>query len=448
MAKRTASDVLVEVLIDWGVKVVFGLPGDGINGPMEALRTRQDQIRFVQVRHEEAAAFMACAYAKYTGKLGCCLATSGPGGIHLLNGLYDAKCDQAPVIAITGQTYSDLLGSRYQQEVNMTLLYEDVSVYNQAVVNPNQVEMIAHEACRHALNNRGVSHLTFPVDYQEMEVTGKHSMHYVKGGQTSEWRRRKLVPTAADLQQAAGVLNDGRKVAILVGQGALDAREEVTELADKLGAPVVKALLGKGVIPDDSPYTTGGIGLLGTGPSQDVMESCDTLLIVGSSFPYMEYLPKPKNAKGVQIDDMADRIGLRYPVEVGLVGDSKRTLQELLPFVQRKEDRGFLRKAQEGMEKWKELIAERGAKNDSPIKPQRVAYELSQLADENAIVSCDTGTLTTWFAQEFCLRGNQKFSCSGTLATMAPDCLMRLRPRLPIRIAKASPSWATGDSRC
>lgn len=420
MAKKTASDVLVEVLKEWGVKVVFGLPGDGINGIMEALRQQQEEIRFVQVRHEEAAAFMACAYAKYTGKLGCCLATSGPGGIHLLNGLYDAKCDQAPVIAITGQTYSDLLGSHYQQEVNMTLLFEDVAIYNQAVVNPNQVDMIANEACRHALNNRGVSHLTFPVDYQEMEVTNEHSMHYVKGGQTSEWRRPKLVPTAPDLQQAATILNEGKKVAILVGQGALDAREEVIELADKLAAPVVKALLGKAVIPDNSPFTTGGIGLLGTGPSQDAMESCDTILIVGSSFPYMEYLPKPKNAKGVQIDDRADRIGLRFPVEVGLVGDSKRTLQELLPFIQRKEDRDFLSNAQEGMQKWNELIAERGAKDESPIKPQRVAWELSQLANDDAIISCDTGTLTTWLAQEFCIRGTQKFSCSGTLATMAP----------------------------
>jgi pyruvate dehydrogenase (quinone)/pyruvate oxidase len=420
MAKKTASDVLVEGLIDWGVSVVFGIPGDGINGPIEALRTRQDKIRFVQVRHEEAAAFMACAYAKYTGKLGCCLATSGPGGIHLLNGLYDAKCDQAAVIAITGQTYSDLIGSHYQQEVNMPQLFEDVTVYNQPVVNPNQVEMLVHEACRHALNNRGVSHLCFPIDYQEAEVTGRHSMHYVKGGQTSAWARPKLTPGKPELQAAADILNAGERVAILVGQGALGARDEVLLLAEKLGAPVVKALLGKGVVPDDSPYTTGGIGLLGTTPSQEVMEDCDTLLIIGSSFPYMEYLPKPDHAKGIQIDDRPDRIGLRYPVEVGLVGDARRSLQELLPLLSPKGNRRFLEKSQKGMQGWNELMKERGERSESPIKPQRVAWELSKLAASDAIISCDTGTITSWIAQEFTLRENQMFSCSGTLATMAP----------------------------
>ncbi|HEY3782185.1 MAG TPA: thiamine pyrophosphate-dependent enzyme [Fimbriimonadaceae bacterium] len=420
MAKKNASDVLIEGLISWGVDVVFGLPGDGINGPMEALRQRQDKIRFIQVRHEEAAAFMACAYAKYTGKLGCCLSTSGPGGIHLLNGLYDAKCDQAPVVAITGQTYSDLIGSHYQQEVNMTLLFEDVTVYNQQVSNPNQVEMLINEACRHALNSRGVSHLTFPIDYQEAEVTGKHSMHYVKGGDTTTWSKPTAMPSHSDLSRAAEVLNQGKKVAILVGQGALGAREEVLQVADLLGAPVVKALLGKGVIPDDSPFTTGGIGLLGTGPSQDAMEQCDTILLIGTSFPYMEYLPKPDRARGVQIDDKSDRIGLRYPVEVGLVGDSQRTLQALIPLLQRNGNRDFLEDAQKSMKKWNELMKDRGEKQDSPIKPQRVAWELSQLVSDDAIISTDSGTITTWIAQEFTLRANQKFSCSGTLATMAP----------------------------
>src|SRR5438874_6284583 len=277
---RTAADVLVEGIIDWGVDTVFGLPGDGINGIMEALRTRQDKVRFIQVRHEEAAAFMACAYAKYTGKLGCCLATSGPGGIHLLNGLYDAKLDQAPVLALTGQTYSDLKGSNFQQEVNMTALFEDVSIYNQEVINPNQVEMLADEACRHALNHRGVAHITFPVDYQEAKPSGNGSMHKRKVATTSRWTPSHSCPPEAELKQAAEILNKAKKPVVLVGQGARGAGAEVIQIAEKLGAPIVKALLGKEVVPDDHPLCTGGLGLLGTTPSVEAMEECDALLII------------------------------------------------------------------------------------------------------------------------------------------------------------------------
>jgi pyruvate dehydrogenase (quinone) len=416
---HTAADVLVEGIIDWGVDTVFGIPGDGINGIMEALRTRQNRVRFIQVRHEEAAALMACAYAKYTGRLGCCLATSGPGGIHLLNGLYDAKLDQAPVLAITGQTYSDLKGSKFQQEINMTLLFEDVTVYNQEVINPNQVEMLTNEACRHALNHRGVAHITFPVDYQEIEPTGRVSMHKVKGATTSRWSPPHAVPPEDELRIAGFILNEAKRPVILVGQGALGATDEVIEIADKLGAPVVKALLGKAVVPDDHPLTTGGLGLLGTTPSQEAMEQADALLIIGSSFPYMEYLPKPDQAKGVQIDDKADRIGLRFPVEVGLVGDAKPTVAALSRFVERKEDRSFLEQAQAGMKDWWELMRTRAMKTDVPIKPQRVAWELSELAADDAIISTDSGTITTWIARQFKMRGTQKFSCSGTLSTMA-----------------------------
>lgn len=416
---ETAADVLVERIIAWGVDTVFGLPGDGINGIMEALRTRQERVRFIQVRHEEAAAFMACAYAKYTGRLGCCLATSGPGGIHLLNGLYDAKLDQAPVLAITGQTYSDLKGSNYQQEINMTLLFEDVSVYNQEVINPNQVRMLADEACRHALNHRGVAHITFPVDYQEVVPTGKTSVHKRPGHTTSRWSKPEAIPREDDLRIAAFLLNEAQRPLILVGQGALGARDEVVEIADKLGAPIVKALLGKAVVPDDHPLTTGGLGLLGTRPSEEAMEQCDALLIVGSSFPYMEYLPKPGQAKGVQIDDKADRIGLRYPVEVGLVGDAKPTLAALSRFIERKSERSFLEQAQAGMKDWWELMRTRAMRDDVPIKPQRVAWELSELAADDAIISTDSGTITTWIARHFKMRGQQKFSCSGTLSTMA-----------------------------
>lgn len=417
---KTAADVLVEGILDWGVDTVFGLPGDGINGIMEALRTRQERVRFVQVRHEEAAAFMACAYAKYTGRLGCCLATSGPGGIHLLNGLYDAKLDQAPVLAITGQTYSDLKGSNFQQEVNMTRLFDDVAIYNQEVINPNQVEMLTDQACRHALNHRGVAHITFPVDYQEVAPSGKTSMHKRVGSTSSSWSKPIAVPPEDELRIAAQILNESKKPVILIGQGARGAGSEVIEIADKLGAPVVKALLGKEVVPDDHPLTTGGLGLLGTTPSQDAMENCDALLIIGSSFPYMEFLPKPGQAKGVQIDDKADRIGLRFPVEVGLVGDAKPTVAALSRFINRKEERSFLEEAQKGMQEWQETLRARALRDDVPIKPQRVAWELSELASDDAIISTDSGTITSWIAQYFKIRGTQKFSCSGTLATMAP----------------------------
>jgi pyruvate dehydrogenase (quinone) len=417
---NTAADILVETIIEWGVDTVFGLPGDGINGLMEALRTRQDRVRFIQVRHEEAAAFMACAYGKYTGRLGCCLATSGPGGIHLLNGLYDAKLDQSPVLAITGQTYSDLKGSKFQQEVNMLRLFDDVAVYNEEVINPNGVQMLANAACRHALNNRGVAHITFPVDYQEVEPNGDGTQHKVEGSTNANWSRPVVVPPESDLKLAAEILNESTRPVMLVGQGALGARNEVIEIAERLGSPIVKALLGKAVVPDDSPLTTGGLGLLGTTPSQEAMEDADTLFIVGSSFPYMEYLPKPDQARGVQIDDKPNRIGLRFPVEVGLVGDARPTLKALLPFIERKKDRSFLKKAQEGMSEWRELMEIQGTRDEVPIKPQRVARELSKLVSDDAIVSTDSGTITAWIAREFAIRGDQKFSCSGTLATMAP----------------------------
>jgi pyruvate dehydrogenase (quinone) len=417
---NTAADVLIEKVIDWGVDTVFGLPGDGINGIIEALRTRQDQIRFIQVRHEEAAAFMACGYAKYTGKLGCCLATSGPGGIHLLNGLYDAKLDQAPVLAITGQTYSDLKGSNFQQEVDMVQLFSDVAVYNQEVINPNQVEMLADEACRHALNSRGVAHLTFPVDYQEQKPDNKRSMHKREGVTTSRWTRPSATPSDNEIRAAAALINEGVNPVILVGQGALGAGGEVIELAEKINAPIVKALLGKAVVPDDHPLTTGGIGLLGTTPSSEAMEACETLIIVGSSFPYVEYLPKPGQARCVQIDDKADRIGLRYPTDVGLVGDAKPTLALLNQHVNPKSDTTLLDKAQQGMNEWWELMRDQQSREDVPIKPQRVAAELSDAVDDRAIISTDSGTITSWIARHFVLRGTQKFSCSGTLATMAP----------------------------
>src|SRR5881396_2415989 len=404
----TAAEVLIDRLIDWGVEGIFGLPGDGINGIMEALRTRQEKIRFIQVRHEESAAFMACGYAKYTGKLGVCLATSGPGGIHLLNGLYDAKLDHQPVLAITGLQFHDLIGTRTQQDVALDKLFMDVAVYNERVMGATHVENVVDLACRTALAYRGVAHITIPVDFQEHELKDrKRSKRNVPHHTSDIYAPLPQIPRQSDLQRAADILNEGRKVAILAGQGALHAGDELEEAAEVLGAPIIKPLLGKAVVADDSPYTTGGIGLLGTRPSQDAIEQCDTLLMVGTSFPYIEFLPKPGQARAVQIELDAVRIGLRYPVEVGLVGDSKRTLQALIPMLKRHDDRRFLEKAQRGMADWQKLMDEQGTREDVPMKPQVVAWELNKRLRDDAIVCCDSGTIATWWARQIRVKRGQ-----------------------------------------
>jgi len=415
---NTAADILIDTIQDWGVEVVFGLPGDGINGIMEALRKRKDKIRFIQVRHEEAAAFMACGYAKYTGRLGVCLATSGPGGIHLLNGLYDAKMDGQPVLALTGHHYHDLIDTHAQQDVDLDRVFMDVAVYNTRIMGPAHVEPATHLACRTALSYRGVAHLNFPVDLQEQEAK-ERSQRNIPGHTTDVFARRAGLPSEGDLRRAAEVLNAGKRIAILAGRGALHATDELGQVAEKLGAPIVKALLGKAAVPDDSPYTTGGIGLLGTRPSQEAFENCDTLLIVGSSFPYIEFMPKPGQARGVQVDVDPTRIGLRYPVEVGLLGDSRHTLQALLPLLKRNEDRSFLEQAQAGMKDWWKLMEERHSRMDKPMKPQVVAWELGKRLSEDAIVSADSGTIATWFARHIPVKRGQMHSLSGTLATMA-----------------------------
>ncbi|PYV50825.1 MAG: pyruvate oxidase [Acidobacteria bacterium] len=416
----TAGEVLVERLIDWGVEFVFGLPGDGINGIMEALRTHHEKIRFVQVRHEESAAFMACAYAKFTGRLGVCLATSGPGGIHLLNGLYDAKLDHQPVLAITGLQFHDLTGTHTQQDVALDKLFMDVCVYNERVMGPNHVENVLDLACRSALSYRGVSHITIPVDFQDMETKkSTRSKRNVPHHSSDHYSPPCPVPTDAELRAAAEILNAGKKIAILAGQGALHAGDELEQIAELLGAPIVKALLGKAAVPDDSPYTTGSIGLLGTRPSQEVMEECDTIFIVGSAFPYIEFMPKPDQARGVQIDRNPEQIGLRFPVEVGLIGDSRRTLLSLMSLLKRNESRKFLEKAQSGMKEWWKIIEDRGTRRDKPMKPQVVAWELGKRLAENAITTCDSGTITTWWARGIPSRRGQMHSLSGNLATMA-----------------------------
>ncbi len=415
---KTAADVLVETLIDWGVEVIFGLPGDGINGIMESLRTHQEQIRFFHVRHEEAAAFMACAYAKYTGRLGACLATSGPGGVHLLNGLYDAKLDGQPVVAITGHAFHDLIDTYQQQDVDLDRLFENVAVYNTRVMGPSHVANVAMLACRTAMSYRGVAHINFPTDTQEMEVKS-HSKRNVPGHVSEVCAASARLPQESDLQRAAEILNAGKRVVILAGQGALNASDELVALAQKLSAPIVKALLGKSVVPDDSPYTTGTIGLLGTTASQVALEECDTLLMVGTSFPYIEFYPKPGEARAVQIDIDPARIGLRCPVEVGLVGDSRRTLTALLPKLKANKNRGFLEKAQKSMKEWWELMEERGTRSSKPMKPQVVAWELGKRLSSDAIVSSDSGTIATWFARQIPVKKGQKYSLSGNLATMA-----------------------------
>jgi len=415
----SAADVLIETIQDWGVEVIFGLPGDGINGIMEALRKREREVRFIQVRHEESAALAACGYAKFTGKLGVCLATSGPGAIHLLNGLYDAKLDGQPVLALTGMPYHDLIGTHAQQDVEVDKVFADVATYNARIMSSTHVENVADLACRTALSYRKVAHITFPVDLQDQEVEKKGSKRNVPHHTSDVFARGARLPAEKDLRRAAEILNEGKRVAMLVGQGALKATDELEQVAERLAAPIVKALLGKAAVPDDSPYTTGQVGLLGTRPSQEAFEECDTLLMVGTSFPYIEFLPKPGQARAVQIDIDAVRIGLRYPVEVGLVGDARRALEALLPLLEYHDDRRFLEKAQQGMKEWWKLMEERGTVQDTPMKPQVVAWELGKRLRDDAIVIADSGTIATWWARQIPARRGQMHTLSGTLATMA-----------------------------
>lgn len=415
-----AADILVDTLIAWKVEVVFGLPGDGINGIMEALRTRQDKIRFVQVRHEESAAFMACAYAKWTGRLGVCLATSGPGGTHLLTGLYDAKLDQAPVLSITGMQFHDLIETCTQQDVDLTKVFSDVAIFNAQVSDAAHMENVAGLACRSALSRRGVAHLSIANDIQEQDLgEAKRSRRNQPGHVPNRWFEGRRLPDEEELDRAATILNQASKVAILAGRGALGASAELERTADLLAAPVAKALLGKAVLPDDHPHVTGGIGILGTLPSQEAMERCDALLIVGSTFPYVEYYPKPGSARAVQIDRDGQRIGLRYPVEAGLVGDAAETLRLLNQRLTRKHDRGFLEQAQAGMQRWREMMSRSETRAEAPLKPQVVASAFGQRLPDNAVLASDSGQNTELAARHVEMRRGQSFGVSGALASMA-----------------------------
>ncbi|MER8752352.1 thiamine pyrophosphate-binding protein [Mesorhizobium sp. M1050] len=412
------AEILVDTLIAWDVRVIFGLPGDGINGIMEALRTRQDKIRFVQVRHEESAAFMATAYAKWTGKLGVCLATSGPGGTHLLTGLYDAKLDQAPVLAITGMQFHDLIETFTQQDVNLTRVFNDVTVFNAHVADAAHMESVAGLACRSALAGRGVSHLSIASDVQE-QTAAKRSMRNLPKHTPDRWFEGSKQPDEAQLDLAADILNTASKVAILAGRGALHAKAELESTADLLAAPVAKALLGKAVLPDDHPNVVGGIGMLGTLASQEIMEQCEALLIVGSTFPYIEYYPKPGKARGIQIDRNAQRIGLRHPVEAGLVGDAAVTLQLLNKRLKQKTDSSFLEQARQSVRRWRGMMAEAEGKDDVPLKPQRVVKAFGDRMPANAILATDSGQNTELAARHIDIKAGQDFAVSGSLASMA-----------------------------
>src|SRR5437764_5988974 len=434
---KTVADLLIERLVDWGVNTLFGLPGDGINGIFEALRTHQDKIKFVQVRHEEAAAFAACGYAKFTGGLGVCLATSGPGAIHLLNGLYDAKLDGASVLALTGQTYHDLIGTFYQQEVDLVRLFSDVAVYNHEVRAPGHVDALINEACKAALSRRGVAHVCFPTDLQhepgpEAYVRKGKSAHDAAGHTSAAWTRTHPAAPDRALDATAKLLCEAERPALLVGAGALGAGDLVTAVSERLGAPIVHAYLGKAVVPTDHPNHMGGTGLLGDRPGVLAMEQCDALLIGGSSFPYLSYYPQPGKARAAQIDIDPERIGLRYPVEVALPGDARATLELLVQRIPARDGqphgqsdaqsdgvRPWLAQLRHELADWRKVLRIQGESDDVPLKPQRVAWELNAQLPPNAILCGDSGTNTKYFARYLDVRPGMLASGSGNLATMA-----------------------------
>ncbi len=414
----TVGDFLVERLYQWGVRRIYGYPGDGINGVFGALNRANEKIRFIQARHEEMAAFMASADAKFSGGLGVCIATSGPGATHLLTGLYDARMDHMPVLAITGQQARTAMGAHYQQEVDLASMFKNVAgAFVQQAAEPAQVRHLIDRAIRTALGQRAVTAIILPNDLQEMEYSEPPRAHgAVRSG--IGFTQPKVVPYEADLQRAAEVLNAGEKVAILVGAGALNATDQVIAVAEKLGAGVAKALLGKAALPDDLPWVTGSIGLLGTEPSYKLMTECDTLLMIGSGFPYSEFLPEEGQARGVQIDLKADMLSIRYPMEVNLQGDSAETLRALLPLLQEKTERAWRGEIEKWRADWDETLEKRAMVTADPINPQRVAFELSPRLPDLAIVTSDSGSCANWYARDVKLRRGMMGSLSGGLASM------------------------------
>ena len=418
---KTVGEVLVARLREWGVQRVFGYPGDGINGIMAAFEPLERELKFVQVRHEEMAAFMACAHAKFTGEPGVCLATSGPGAIHLLNGLYDASMDHQPVVAIVGQAATTAIGGEYQQEVDLHNLFKDVARnYVTTVMSPGAVRHAIDRAFRIALAERCVTCVIVPKDLQEQTAKEQEAHAHNTIHSSAGWSSPRIVPRDEDLRRAAEVLNAGEKVAMLVGAGALRAADEVLQVADVLGAGVAKALLGKAALPDDLPGVTGAIGLLGTKPSWDLMSGCDTLLMVGSSFPYSEFLPKEGQARGVQIDIQGRMLGIRYPMEVNLVGDSAETLRALLPYLKRKQNRSWRQQIDKSIQEWQQVLEAQAAVEAEPVNPAFLYSELNKRLPEGAIFSADSGSTATWYARYLKFRKGMMGSLSGNLATMGP----------------------------
>jgi pyruvate dehydrogenase (quinone) len=415
------GDFLIERLSKWGVQRIYGYPGDGINGIMGALERADGRIEFVQVRHEEMAAFMACAHAKWTGEVGVCLATSGPGAIHLLNGLYDAKLDHQPVVAIVGQQARGALGGHYQQEVDLISLFKDVAhEYVHMLTEPSQMRHLVDRAIRIARAERTVTCLIVPNDVQTMAAVPEPEHAHGTIHSSVGYSPPRVVPADEDLVRAAELLNAGERVAILAGQGALHATDELIEVAEVLGAGVAKALLGKAALPDDLPFVTGSIGLLGTRPRWELMSGCDTLLLVGTSFPYSEFLPQEGKARAVQIDLDGRMLGIRYPTEVNLVGDSAETLRALIPRLERQQDRSWREQIEESVADWWRVLEARAMNDADPINPQRVFWELSPRLPDNCILTSDSGSAANWFARDLKIRRGMMASLSGTLATMGP----------------------------
>lgn len=417
---QTVGDFIAQRLIEWGIRRVYGYPGDGINGVMAGLRhAGEERLRFIQARHEEMSAFMACAHAKFTGEVGVCIATSGPGAIHLLNGLYDAKMDHQPVVAIVGQSAASVLGGSFQQEVDLHNLFKDVaSEYVTTVCSPSAARHAIDRAIRIAMDQHTVTCVILPKDIQDEDAVPRpphlHDSVHTGIGHAVPY----IVPKRRDIEAAARILNEGDKVAMLVGAGALGASDEVLQIAELLGAGVAKAWLGKAVIPDDVRYCTGCIGLLGTQPTYEMMSNCDTLLVVGSSFPYGEFYPKEGQAKGVQIDIDGRMLSLRYPMAVNLKGDAKQTLEQLIPLIDRKRDRSWQNKIVENVQEWWKIVEARAMNDADPLNPERVFWELSSRLPDNCILSADSGTAANWYARDLKIRHGMMASGSGNLATM------------------------------
>ncbi|MEU6284502.1 thiamine pyrophosphate-requiring protein [Streptomyces sp. NPDC047028] len=415
------ADYVLQRLSEWGVHRVYGYPGDGINGMLGAFDRAGGEPEFIQVRHEEMAAFMACAHAKFTGEVGCCIATSGPGAVHLLNGLYDAKLDHQPVVAVIGQQKRLSLGAHYQQEIHLDRLFADVSDFCQVVMHPGQTRHVIDRAFKTALTTRGVATIIVPDDIQEEGAVPSPPKMHGSVFSSVGWSQPRVLPHEGELRKAADILNAGEKVAMVIGQGAAKAQGEVIEVAELLGAGVAKALLGREVLPDDLPFVTGPIGLLGSKASDEMIQGCDTLLMVGTSFPYSEWLPDEGRAKGVEIDIDGRMIGIRYPMDAHLVGDSKETLKALLPLLRRKEDRGWRKKIEKHVREWNAVCDKWASENfGGTINPQAVAAELSPRLPDGAILTADSGSGTNWWARHLKLRDGMRASLSGTLATMGP----------------------------